>query len=34
MADRFNLGEWQVEPELNIITCADREITVMWERKI
>jgi DNA-binding winged helix-turn-helix (wHTH) protein len=26
MTDRFNLGEWQVEPELNIITCADREI--------
>jgi DNA-binding winged helix-turn-helix (wHTH) protein/Tfp pilus assembly protein PilF len=26
MRDRFNLGEWQVEPELNIITCADREI--------
>lgn len=26
MADRFNLGEWQVEPELNIITCAGREI--------
>ena len=26
MADRFSLGEWQVEPELNIITCAGREI--------
>jgi DNA-binding winged helix-turn-helix (wHTH) protein/Tfp pilus assembly protein PilF len=26
MADRFNLGEWQVDPELNIITCAGREI--------
>jgi DNA-binding winged helix-turn-helix (wHTH) protein/Tfp pilus assembly protein PilF len=26
MTERFNLGEWQVEPELNIITCAGREI--------
>lgn len=26
MTDRFNLGEWQVEPELNIITRAGREI--------
>ena len=26
MTDRFNLGEWQVEPELNTITRAGREI--------
>src|SRR5688572_24214773 len=26
MADRFNIGEWQVEPELNIITRDGREI--------
>src|SRR5262245_36927317 len=26
MTERFNLGEWQVEPELNIITRAGREI--------